>query len=814
MNLFKLSFFPIIILLGSIFFSCSENKETFTNTRENILWYNTPAQTWKEALPLGNGRMGAMVFGGITNGRFQLNEESLWGGEPNDAIRKNSPETLKQIQQLILQGKFEKADELAMDKIAISPTSFGSFQTFGDLLIDFKYPSKEQATNYKRSLDMEHGISKVSYKIGGVEYLRETFISAVDDVMAIRISASKPGALNLKVTLDRDKDARVFTKLNNELWLEGQIIDIPASEGGYDDNPGGSGPGGEHMKFAAELKAFAEGGTVTADGKSLIASKVKSVTFYYCAATDYNLQRLNFDRAITPSKVIKSTLSKIENNTFEQLKEKHIAEHSTMFNRVSLKLGSDDSKIELPTNQRLDSVKNGIADLQFFTQYFQYGRYLLMSSSRAPGVLPANLQGIWNDRLWAPWESDFHLNINLQMNYWPAEVCNLSETVYPLTTWFRLVTEKGKTTSEKLLGTDGWVTYTSSNIFGRTTPSGSTKGSQIINGYYFPLAGAWTSLSLWRHFEFTRDKEYLKNKAYPVLKGAVQFIKSYLIEGKDGHLITAPSSSPENLYVNPKTGNKIRISYSSTMDIEIINAVLDAYIEAANILGVDKQLATSLQEIEQRLPEIKIGKNGTIQEWIEDYKETEPGHRHISHLFDLYPGKEKLLTQTAEMREASKKVLTRRLKNGGGYTGWSAAWLINFYARLHDGNSAEKHLMGLLNHLTSPNLFDVHPPKLFQIDGNFGATAGIAEMLVQSHKGYIELLPALPEVWKTGEVKGLRTRGGFEVDIKWKDGKLESAKIKSLAGESCEVKYEDKNEIFETVGGKEYAFNSDLKLKE
>jgi alpha-L-fucosidase 2 len=813
MNHFKLPVFLMAIMSGTIFFSCFDSKELITNTGENTLWYNQPAETWKEALPLGNGRMGAMVFGGITNERMQLNEESLWGGEPNNAYRENSPETLKQIQQLIVKGELEKAHQLAMDKIAISPTSFGSYQTFGDLFFKFKYSGKD-VSNYKRSLDMETGISKVSYKVNGVKYVRETFISAVDDVMAIRITTDKPGTLNLQLTLNREKDAKTFTKQNNELWLKGQIIDIPASEGGYDDNPGGSGPGGKHMKFAAGLKAFVDGGTVSAINDTLFVKEGVSVTFYYCAATDYNLQKLNFDRKINPLARVETILTKAANKSFDELKEAHVAEHSALFNRLSLKLGTDLSKLKLPTNQRLDSVKAGVNDLQFFTQYFQYGRYLLMSSSRAPGVLPANLQGIWNDRMWAPWESDYHLNINLQMNYWPAEVCNLSETVEPLTNWFTLVTRKGKFTSEKLLGTDGWVTYTCSNIFGRTTPSGSTKGSQIINGYYFPLAGAWTSLSLWRYFEFTQDKEYLKNRAYPVLKGAAQFIKSYLIEGNDGHLITAPSSSPENQYFNPKTGNKIRISYCSTMDIEIINAVLDAYIEAANMLGVDKKFASELPEIEARLPKIKIGKNGTIQEWIEDYKETEPGHRHISHLFDLYPGKEKFLTQTPELTSATKKVLTRRLENGGGYTGWSAAWLINFYARLHDGNSAEKHLMGLLNHLTSPNLFDVHPPKLFQIDGNFGATAGIAEILVQSHKGYIELLPALPTDWKTGEVKGLRARGGFEVDIKWNEGKLVSAKIKSLTGKTCTVKYGNKNEKFNTVSGNDYALNADLKLNQ
>ena len=781
---------PIFIVLIWLLVATYTEAQEVNNT-EFKLWYQQEAGEWNEALPIGNGRLGAMVYGGVYKEKIQLNEESLWAGKRLNNNNPNALKDLPRIRELIFNGDIKEAYDLGNKSLLGTPPRFRSYQTFGHIKLSLN--NDHPYTDYQRELILNTGINKTTFKIDGVSYTREVFASAPDNIIVINLTADKPGSINTKIELNRIQDVKVTAK-GNQLTLRGQIIDKPTKE---------KGDGGAHMRFAGKLVVLNKGGIILTEKSSLEVEDADEISIIFTAATDYNFEKLNWDRVINPLEICDHILDKATAKTFEEIKTDHIKDHDSFFNRVDIKL-NDSQQDKIPTDERIKSVRNGNDDPALVALYFQYGRYLLMGSSRAPGILPANLQGVWNKDIDAPWNADYHTNINLQMNYWPANVCNLSETMEPLSNIVDKWREPGKVTATQMYGCNGWAMHHATDIFGKTAPNADMRWGMS------PLSGVWMTFPLWRHYEFTMDKEYLEKQAYPIMKEAMAFVSDFLIE-KDDYLVTNPTMSPENSYLLPGKKYVSQLTYAATIDNQTLIAHINNCILASEILDVDKDLRSDWKNILSKIPPTRIGKDGTIMEWIKDYKEQEPGHRHMSHLLGLYPLAQ-INPETPELFAAADKTISKRLKNGGGHTGWSRAWMINFFARLQDSEKAYEHTMALLRKSTLTNLFDNHPP--FQIDGNFGGTAGIVEMLLQSYKkNTLIILPALPKAWPDGYITGLKARGNYTVDIYWQKGELKQLTVLATINGECHIQYQDKTISFEAIKGNSYKFNHQLELQ-
>lgn len=776
------------------------------------LWYQKPADEWEEALPLGNGRLGAMVFGQIQKEQIQVNEESIWYGKRRERINPDAKEKLPKIREYIRNGQIQKAQKLMSLAMTGCPYGERMYQTLGEISIEMDLPEEKIEkdadsainTTYYRELDLSKAVCHVQYDCekseGKTIKIESTyFISHPDDCMIVHMKASN-GQLSFVAKLDRDKYFDSIGKCDDyTIFLSGNL-------------------GKEAPEFAMCLRAKVVGGSVKTIGQSLLVEKADEVILYFGADSTFHYSEAEVKEWADPQqKLVEKLIAHLDlvmEKDYEKVLLAHIQDYQSLYNRVSLQLKEENSIEALATDERLLRVKDGCEDIGLSKLLFDYGRYLLISCSR-PGTLPANLQGIWNKELCPAWDSKYTININTEMNYWPAEICALAECHQPLFDHLERMRIHGRKVAREMYGCRGFVAHHNTDIYADCAPQ-----DNCMSSTFWVMGAAWLSTHLWTHYAYTKDQDFLL-KAYPIMAEAALFFLDYM-EEKNGYLVTNPSSSPENTYIMPN-GESGCVCIGSAMDMEILRDLFTECCEAAKILKENintcvipsvtnvSLLQGQIEEALKKLPPIRIDSTGRIMEWMEEYEEKELGHRHMSHLYALYPSDQISVDQTPELAEAAKKTLKTRLSHGGGHTGWSRAWIINFYAKLRDAESAAENIRLMLTNSTYPNLFDRHPP--FQIDGNFGVTAAIAQMLVQSGENEIILLPSLPRQWADGSVKGLRVVGNASVDLAWKDGKLVEFAIYADSEYNGTLVYGKKKSLIYIEKGKSIQVNGQLEQK-
>jgi len=729
------------------------------------LWYDRPAKCWSEALPVGNGTLGGMVFGGTAEERIQLNEDSVWGGKSVERHNPDAKSNLPKIRELLREKKIAEAERLATYALSGVPYSQRTYQTAGDLFINLWYEdNKAEVRNYKRELDLEKGIVKTRYCVGNTEYSREVLTSYPDGIMAVQLQASEQGKLSFDCLVERLHNCQneVQTADNDTIMFQADT-------------------GEDAISFCVRVKCVTDG-KLEVIGSHLVVTKATEATLFLSIATSYRNQE---NYLITAKKKIENAIGK----GFTQVRKDHIADYQNLYQRVTLDIKGDEKRAELPTDERLNRLKQGEEDAALFAMYYQYGRYLLLSSSR-DGSLPATLQGIWNDSLTPAWDSKYTININTEMNYWLAGAARLTECEKPYFDLLDRVKENGKKTAQVMYGCKGSVAHHNTDIYADTAPQ-----DLYIPATYWVMGEAWLATHIWVHYQYTKDDDFLKNN-FDVLTQCIQFFDEFLTQNEKGELVVSPSVSPENTYILPD-GTKGCMCEGAVSDTQILDELLRGYINACEVLGEKTEEIERAKAILGKLPKMKIGKYGQLQEWLEDYEEEEPGHRHLSHLYGVYPGTSITREKTPELMQAARKTLERRLQYGGGHTGWSRAWIIIFWARFLESELAYENFKKLLADGTFPNMMDNHPAEggaVFQIDGNFGAAAGLMEMLVQEVDDKITLLPALPEAWKSGEIKGVGLKNKATLDLKWENGKVVSFEIKGSKGTVFNVEIDGKKE--------------------